>query len=135
MPSKIFCRVLLNRIEGAIYVNLRQEQAGFRRGKGCMDQIFSLRNIIEQSTEWNAPLCIGFIYFKKAFDSIHHDTLWKILRHYGPPQKIVGIISILYESFECSVLMDSTLTDYFPANSDVRQVCIRSPILFNITLD
>ena len=34
MPSKIFCRVLLNRIEEAIDVNLRQEQAGFRRGKG-----------------------------------------------------------------------------------------------------
>ena len=95
MPSKIFCRVLLNRIEEAIDVNLRQEQAGFRRGKGCMDQIFSLRNIIEQSTEWNAPLCIGFKNFKKAFDSIHHETLWKILRHYGLPQKIVDLISVL----------------------------------------
>ena len=30
MPSKIVCRVLLNRIEEAIDVNLRQEQAGFR---------------------------------------------------------------------------------------------------------
>ena len=28
IPRKIFCRVLLNRIEGAIDVNLRQEQAG-----------------------------------------------------------------------------------------------------------
>ena len=36
---------------------------------------FSLHNIIEQSTEWNAPLCICFIDFKKAFDSIHHETL------------------------------------------------------------
>ena len=75
MPSKIFCRVLLNRIEGAIDVNLRQEQTGFRRGKGYMDQILLLRNIIEQSMEWNAPLCIGFIDFKKDFDSIHHETL------------------------------------------------------------
>ena len=49
VPSKIFCRVLLNRIEGAIDVKMRQEQAGFRRGKGCTDQIFALRNIIEQS--------------------------------------------------------------------------------------
>ena len=100
-----------------------------------MDQIFSLRNIIEQSTEWNAPLCIGFIDFRKAFNSIHHETLWKILRHYGLPQKIVGLISILYKSFECSVLMDSTQTDHFPLKSGVRQGCILSPILFNITLD
>ena len=62
-------------IEGAIDVKLRQEQACFRRGKGCTDQIFAIRNIIEQSIEWNAPLCIGFIEFKKAFDSIHHSTL------------------------------------------------------------
>ena len=135
MPSKIFCRVLLNRIEEAIDVNLCQEQVGFRRGKGCMDPIFSLRNIIEQSTEWNAPLCIGFIDFKNAFDCIYHETLWKILRHYGLPQKIVDLISVLYKSFECSVLMDSTQTDYFPVKSGVRQGCILSPILFNITLD
>ena len=103
-PGKIFCRVLLNRIEGAIDVKLRQEQAGFRRGKGCTDQIFVLRNIIEQSIEWNAPLCIGFIDFKKASDSIHHST-------YRLPQKIVDLISILYQNFECSVLMVRNQTD------------------------
>ena len=135
MPSKNSCRVLLNIIEGAIDINLRQEQAGFRRGKGYMDQILSLCNIIEQSTEWNAPLCIGFIDFKKDFDSIHHETLWNILRHNGLPQKIVGLISVLYKIFECSVLMDSTQTDYFPVKSGIRQGCIISPILFNITLD
>ena len=31
--------------------------------------------------------------------------------------------------------MDSTQTDYFPVKSGVRQGCILSPILFNITLD
>ena len=135
IPKKGDLQNLLNRIERVIDVNLRQEQAGFRRGKGCMHQIFSLRNIIEQSTEWNAPLCIGFIDFKKAFDNIHHETLWKILRHYGLSQKIVGLISVLDKNFECSVLMDSTQTDYFPVKSGVRLGFIISPILFNITLD
>ena len=85
VPSKLFCRVLLHRIEGDIDIKLRHEQVGFRRGKGCINHIFSLRNIIEQSIEWNAPLCIGFIDFKKAFDSIYHSTLWKLLRHSGLP--------------------------------------------------
>ena len=41
VPSKMFCRVLPNRIEGDIDVRLRQEQTGFQSGKGCTDQIFS----------------------------------------------------------------------------------------------
>ena len=135
VPSKIFCRVLLNRIEGAIDVKLLQEQAGFRRVKGCTDQRFALRNINEQSIEWTAPLCSGFIDFKKAFHSIHHSTLWKILRHYGLPQKIVDIISILYQNFECSVLIERNKTNSFSVRSGDCQGCILSPILFNIALD
>ena len=33
VPSKIFCIVFLDIIEGSMDVKLRQEQAGFRRGK------------------------------------------------------------------------------------------------------
>ena len=47
VPSKIFCRILLKRIEKAIDSTLREEQAGFRRGRGFMDQIYCLRNILE----------------------------------------------------------------------------------------
>ena len=55
IPNKVFCRILLNRINKAIDSKLREEQAGFRRGRGCIDQIFALRNIFEQSPEWNTP--------------------------------------------------------------------------------
>ena len=34
---------------------LRKEQAGVRQGRGALDQIFILRNIMEQSVEWQAP--------------------------------------------------------------------------------
>ena len=75
IPSKVFCRVLLKRIDCALDVKLREEQAGFRKGRGCIDQIFALRNIIEQCIEWNVPLYINFIDFKKAFDSVHRERL------------------------------------------------------------
>ena len=31
---------------------------------------------------------VNFVDFKKAFDSIHRDTLWKILQLYGIPQEM-----------------------------------------------
>ena len=70
VPSKIFCRILLKRINKAIDKVLREEQADFREGRGCMDQIFALRNIMEQTLEWNSPLFINSIDFQKAFDSV-----------------------------------------------------------------
>ena len=42
-----------SRIDDAVNQKLREEQAGFRAATGCIDQIFTLRTIIEQCTEWN----------------------------------------------------------------------------------
>ena len=74
-PSKVFFKVILSRIEGDIDRKIREEQAGFRKDRVCIDQIFTLRNIIEQCIEWNSPLLITFIDFKKAFDSVNRITL------------------------------------------------------------
>jgi len=77
--SKVFNRVLLNRLQDAVDCTLRDEQAGFRKGRSCIEQIFTLRNITEQSLEHQQDLIINFIDFKKAFDCVHRPSLWKIL--------------------------------------------------------
>ncbi len=79
-------------------------------------------------------LC-DFIDFKKAFVSVHRDSLWRIISSYGIPPKLVQLISIFYNNFECSIINGNTLTDWFKAESDVCQGCILSPILFLITID
>ena len=91
IPGKMFCRVLLQRLRQAIERILREEQAGFRAGRGCVDQTFTLRTIVEQSLECSLSLYINYIDFEKAFDSIHHPSLWKILAAYGIPAKVMNI--------------------------------------------
>ena len=51
IPSNVFCRLILNRIRMAVDQKIRGELAGFRAGRGCSDQIFALRNIVEQCIE------------------------------------------------------------------------------------
>ncbi|GFR63382.1 endonuclease-reverse transcriptase, partial [Elysia marginata] len=46
IPSKVLAKIVIGRISGAIDRKLREEQAGFRPGRGRTDQIFTLRNII-----------------------------------------------------------------------------------------
>ena len=84
-PSKILAKVIMKRLSLAVDHRLREEQAGFRRGRGCIDHIFTQRNIIEQSTEWQRTLYINFVDFTKAFDSVHRHSLWKLLWNPLPP--------------------------------------------------
>jgi len=60
-------KIIIQRITDAIdkHYLLREEQAGFRKGRGCIDQIFALRNIIEQCTEWQRQLYINFLDCRK----------------------------------------------------------------------
>ena len=76
-----------------------------------------------------------FIDFEKAFDSPHRTSLWKILRHYGIPQKLVNIIQSLFDNFECKVIHNCLLTDLIKINAGVKQGCIISPIIFSLAID
>ena len=78
VPSKVFGRIIIDRIRDGVDTKLRKEQAGFRRGRSTVEQIFILRNIIEQVAEWQSTLYITFVDFEKAFDSVHRESLWKI---------------------------------------------------------
>ena len=132
IPSKILAKIIITRIIDAVDQNLRREQAGFRKGKGCTDQIFALRNIIEQCTEWQRKLYINFVDFEKAFDSIHRDSLWKILRKYGIPEQLVLVIKSFYTNFTCRV---GNSNHKFQVKTGVRQGCVMSALLFNIAID
>ena len=73
IPSKVFFRIILNRIRMAVNQKIREEQAGFRAGRGGSDQIFTLRKNVEQCIDWNAPLFFNFVDFRKAFYSFLED--------------------------------------------------------------
>ena len=43
-------------LRGSRSATEKNEQAGFRKGRGFIDQVFTLKNIIEQCTEWQRQL-------------------------------------------------------------------------------
>ena len=135
IPGKVFNRVLLDRIKDAVDAQLRDNQAGFRKNRSCIDQIATLRIIIEQSIEWNSSLFVNFIDYEKAFDSVDRASLWKIMRHYGIPKKIVNLTERMYDGTSCRVLNDGQLTDSFEIKTGVRQGCLLSPFLFILAID
>ena len=106
----------MKRLSLAVDLQPREEQAGFRRERGCIDHIFTLRNIIEQSTEWERTLHVNFVDFAKAFDCVHRHSLWKILRAYGIPSHLAEIIKASMTTLPAVLVM---VTSYLMSDSGV----------------
>ena len=53
---------------------INEEQGGFRKERGCPDQIFIINSILEKRQE-KSTYC-AYIDLKKAFDSIWRNGLW-----------------------------------------------------------
>ena len=135
IAAKVFNRVILNRIYDEISKILRPFRAGFRKKKSCTEQIHIIRRIIEQYHQKNKPIVMTFIDFKKAFDSIDREIMWKILRHYGIPEKIVTLIKCLYNGSTSSVRVNGILSKEFAVSTGVLQGDTLAPFLFVIVLD
>ncbi|VDO96181.1 unnamed protein product, partial [Schistosoma margrebowiei] len=98
--------------------------------RSCTDQIATLRIIVEQAVEWNSSLYINFIDYEKAFDSEDRRTFWKLLQHYGVPEKIVNIIRNSYYGQQCKFVHGGYLTDAFQVRNGDRKGCLLSSFLF-----
>jgi len=128
-------RIILERLKVIVDKRLRDEEAGFRKERSCTDHIATLRIILEQSLEWNSPVYTTFVDFDKAFDSVDRDVLWKLLRHYGIPEKYVTLIQKTYDSYSSRVIHNGVLSELIEMLTVVRQGCLLSPFLFLLVID
>ena len=106
-------------------------QAGFRKHRRTRDQIANISCIIEKARiPENIYFC--FIHKAKAFDCVHHNKLWKILKEMGIPDHLTCLLRNLYASQEATVRTGHGTTDWFQIGKGVCQGCILSPCLFNL---
>src|SRR6218665_650709 len=80
-------------------------------------------------------MLINFVDFKKAFDSIHRESLWKIMKSYGIPQRIIDIIQNFCNGSKCAVKHGGEVRKWFQIITGVWQGCVLSPLIFALVGD
>ena len=65
--SKVMLNILETRLQQYVNQELRDDQAGFRKGKGSRDQIANICWIIEKAWEFQKNIYFCFIDYAKAF--------------------------------------------------------------------
>ena len=113
------------------YVNreLSDVQAGYRKGKGTIDQIANICWIIEKVKEFQKNIYFCFIDYIKAFDCVDHNRLWKIVKVMGIPDHLNCLLRNVYAG---QVRTGHGTIDSFKIETEVHQGYILSPCLFNL---
>ena len=77
----------------------------------------------------------AYVNLKKAFDSVHRETLWDLLRLREIPARIIGLLTGLLSGTVSAVKCGGGVCSFFPVNTGVRQGCVLAPALFNTCMD
>ena len=132
--SKLFTKVIKNRIEKQLDANQSREQAGFRQGYSTSDHLQVITQLVEKCNEYTLPLCLVFVDYEKAFDSVEHNGIVDAMRAHGIHETYVATLASIYNNGTSVIKLDH-VSNRFPINRGVRQGDTLSPKLFNAGLE
>ena len=102
--SKVMLKILQARLQQYVNCELPDVQAGFRKARGTRDQIVNIHWIIEKAREFQKKkIYFCFTDYTKAFDTVVHNKLWKILQEMGIPDHLTCLLRNLYAGQEATV--------------------------------
>merc|ERR1711989_16583 len=87
-------------------------------GYSTIDHLHTINQLIEKTLEYNKPLCLAFVDYEKAFDSIEHNAVFNSMREKGT-----------------SIIRLHKDTDEIKIGKGVRQGDTISPKLFTASLE
>ena len=93
--SKVMLKILQSRLWQYLNREFPNVQAGYKKSRGTRDQIDRTCWIIEKVKEFEKNMYL-LIYKAKAFDSVVHNKLWKILKEMGLPDHLTCLLRNLY---------------------------------------
>ncbi len=83
VPGKVYGRILIERLMEVTEGKVSEEQGGFRKGKGCVDQIFALKMLVKEYLGKDKKLYAAFMDLDKAYGRVEREALWSVVKIYG----------------------------------------------------
>ena len=112
-------KILQARLQQYMKRELPEVQAGFRKGRRTRDQIANIHWILKKARVFQKNIYFCFIDYAKAFDSVNHNELWKILKEMGIPEHLTCLLRNMYAGQEATVRTGHETTDWFQIGKGV----------------
>ena len=135
--SKIYTSVLNNRLVKYLEnMNLiTEEQGGFRKGRSCIDQIFTLTSIIKNRQNLSKDTFVAFVDMEKCFDWVDRDMMLFKLFSFNVDGNFYRAVRSIYSNSISCIKLNDRHTNFFNISCGVRQGEVLSPTLFSIMIN
>lgn len=119
---------------------LASEQKGcIKNSQGCKEQLLIDAVITEQAMQNKRNLYTAYIDYQKAFDSVPHSWILKVLQIYKVPHQLIGLMKHLMSRWATRLTLSHTdgiiTTDLIQIRRGIFQGDSLSPLLFCLSLN
>ena len=132
---KFLTNLLANRLQKVILRCIHRNQYGFLRCRSIQDCLAWCFEYIHQCKASKRPIILLKLDFMKAFNTIEHGVILRILQCKGFDNRWTGWINSILTTGSSSVLLNGVPGNHFVCSTGVRQGDPLSPLLFVVVVD
>nr|BAC82626.1 pol-like protein [Ciona intestinalis] len=132
---KIAAKAINNRIKNVLTTIIAPEQTGFIKGRYIGDNIRTLFNVWDHTTDQGLHGALLFLDIRKAFDSVNWDFVNAACSSFGFGKDLSRWIRTFYVDAKCLIINNNHMSTPFRVERGVRQGEPCSPSLFSLAIE
>ena len=132
---KIASKTLAKRLEPVLFDLIHCNQNAYVEGRSIFDAVRTIDDVLEYTKQTKMSGILIAIDFEKAFDSLDHNYLLKVLQAFNFGPSFIQWIRTFYSNISSCIINNGFTTDYLNVGRGVRQGDPLSPLLFILGLE
>ena len=132
VDTKIISKTLAKWLEPILPDLIHCNQNAYVKGRSIFDAVRTIDDVLEYTKHTKFSGILIAIDFEKAFDSIDHKYLFKVLHAFNFGPVFIQWIRTFHSNISSCVINNGFSSDYFTVGHGVRQGDPLSPLLFII---
>ena len=135
IDTKLISKVLAGRLKNVLPSLITSHQTAYVNGRFISEGGRLISDVLEICDKLQIKSFLMTVDIEKAFDSINHCFLIKVLEKYGFEKDFIKWIKILLQNQESCIVNEGTTTNYFKLEKGSRQGDPISAYLFILVLE